>query len=249
MAPVHVDAPGGAWPPVHILVVTEESEIDAPLVEAVGDDPNGMAAIEADGNAPHISLSGESLHVQELAAPVVDAGQEDEGDLLRHRIDYVVLLDGPPVPALHENKVLSGVAPSQLDLGGEGVEVAGEVQLVGQDLPPRPLGLVESGHQSVEVHRRAAADHHLPGLRPHHPRLHLPQPLGVGDPGYPAPSPSPDPEGLPLLDDLKEASLGVLRNEPQGVSVHVDLPREMVEPVLVGGEGILGVQSERVIHS
>jgi hypothetical protein len=56
-------------------------------------------------------------------------------------------------------------------------------------------------------------------------------------------------QGLPLFEDVQERFLRVSRQQPQGVAVHVDLPGEVVESVLVACEGIFCIQPEGIIFA
>src|SRR5208283_1180094 len=94
---------------IHVLVVAPEGIVNTPLVEAVGDDADAMAAIEPNDYAVVICRFGEALDVEELSAYKVDTGEMTDTDLVAHRGDNVLLLDGPAVTALHGDEVLLGV--------------------------------------------------------------------------------------------------------------------------------------------
>jgi len=118
--PVHVEATRSAWPSVQVLVVAPKGEVDAPPVEEMGDDPDAVTAVEAYHYLLPVRRLGEPRHVGELPALVVDARQKSQGDLARHRLDDVILLDDA-VTALHEDQVLLGVPAPEPELGVEGV--------------------------------------------------------------------------------------------------------------------------------
>lgn len=243
---VHVQAARRPGTPVQVLVVAPEGEVDAPPIQVMRHDADAVAAVEADHYLLPVRGLREPLHVGELAAPVVDARQQGEGDLARHRVDDVILLYDA-APRLHQDQVLLRVPAPQPQLRVEGVEVAGEVLLVGQDLRPPPPRTVEGGDQCVQVHRRSARDDHLVGLGPDQRRYHGAQPLTVVDPRDPAPAPAAYAERPPLACDPHKRLLRVPAHQPQAVPVHVYAAGDMVEPILVDGERVLGVKPQSVL--
>jgi len=61
--PVHVQAPRRARPPVQVLVVAPEGEVDAPPVEVMGNDSDAVAAVEADDDLLPVRSLRQPLHV------------------------------------------------------------------------------------------------------------------------------------------------------------------------------------------
>jgi hypothetical protein len=60
--------------------------------------PDRVGAVEADRDAALARRGGQPCHVQQLARAVEHGRQDNEGDLLCHRRDQVVLGKRPPVP-------------------------------------------------------------------------------------------------------------------------------------------------------
>jgi len=99
----------------------------------------------------------------------------------------------------------------------------------------------------VEVYGGAAGDDDLVGLRPDQRRHNGAEPLAVVDPRDLPPAPAAYAKAPPLARDPHQRLLGVPAHQAEAVTVHVDAAGDMVEAILEDGEGVLGVEPQRIV--
>lgn len=84
---VHKGTGDGARAGVHVLVGAPAREVNVPVVQLELHVAGGVGEVPADGDAAGVSVGGDGGDVQELAAVVLDTGQEDQGELVGVLVD------------------------------------------------------------------------------------------------------------------------------------------------------------------
>ena len=84
---VHKSARDRAGTGVHILVSTPASEINIPVVQFQLDIAGRVREVPADEDAAGVGVGGDGGDVEELAAVVLDSGEEDQGQLVGVLVD------------------------------------------------------------------------------------------------------------------------------------------------------------------
>ena len=83
MALVDEDRAHRAGAAVQVLVGAPGGEVDVPVVERQLDVPRGVRQVPADDGARVMAGRGEPLDLERLAGREVDAGEEDEREVVR----------------------------------------------------------------------------------------------------------------------------------------------------------------------
>lgn len=85
---VHKGTGDGARAGVHVLVGAPAREVNVPVVQLELDVAGGVGEVPADGDAAGVSVGGDGGNVEELTAVVLDARQEDQGELVGVLVDH-----------------------------------------------------------------------------------------------------------------------------------------------------------------
>lgn len=116
VARVHEGAADAARPAVEVLVVAPRGEVDVPGVQGERDVADGVREVPTDGYAARLGVRGDGGDVEELAAVVLDAREEEQGSG-----GGVLVDDGEDVGGGQVRGC--GVGRVELDEGGGGVQV------------------------------------------------------------------------------------------------------------------------------
>jgi hypothetical protein len=84
---VHESAGNGASARVHVLVGTPTCKVNIPVVQLQLDVSGCVGEIPADEDSAGVSVGGDCGNVEQLAAVVLDAGEEDQSQLVGVLVD------------------------------------------------------------------------------------------------------------------------------------------------------------------
>jgi hypothetical protein len=84
---VHESTGDGASTGVHVLVSTPAGKVNIPVVQLQLDVSGCVGEIPADENSAGVGVSGDCGNVEQLAAVVLDAGEEDQSQLVGVLVD------------------------------------------------------------------------------------------------------------------------------------------------------------------
>ena len=149
-----------------------------------------------------------------LPRAVENGRQQRQRDVVAQRGDHVLLGDRAPIAGGNEHEIMAWIAAVEADETLQRVNIGGEIERGGHDLPPRPMRAVEGGGEGVLVDRRRAGDDDRLRLGPDQWREERPQLLTEGEPGRIRAEPAVDTEGLPLLQRAQRLGLGIAERSP-----------------------------------
>ncbi len=225
--------------------------------EVVRDDTDRVSQIEPRERVVVVCRGGDPFDVEQLARPVQHRGEEDDPDVVvcRQRRLHVGGVDRPAVTRVDGAELLVGVDPPLTELCPDRVVVRREVEIV--DEHRRRVGVrVRAGRgpgecveerpqQRVDVRRRGVGDDHLRGVGADQRREQFPEVFREVEPVRVGLLPPADRQLAPLLAHPVETLAGRLREQPQRVTVDVQLLVGHVEPIPERREWVCRVQLGR----
>lgn len=161
---------GGSGPGVDVLVGAPAGKVDVPVVQLELDVARRVGEIPADDDASLLGVGGDARDVEQLARPVLDARQQDQGGRVGVGVDsgeHLFRGDQIVVIRLNLDHALLRIQSVPHNLALDGVVVAGEGLPLQDDLVPLAVGLVEAGHHHVQVDRQRAHVDNLAGRGSH----------------------------------------------------------------------------------
>jgi hypothetical protein len=84
---MHESTGDGAGTGVHVLVSTPAGKVNIPVVQLQLDVSGCMGEIPTDQNSARVGVGGNCGNVEQLAAVVLDAGKEDQSQLVGVLVD------------------------------------------------------------------------------------------------------------------------------------------------------------------
>ena len=173
MAIVDEDRTDRARPAVQVLVRAPGGEVDVPVVERELDVAGGVGQVPADEGAGRVTGIGQPLDLLELARREVDAGQEDEGEVLGVLGDRALEVARPDrrlaAPRSDHDQVRGRVEPALGEVAGQGMAIGREERRVRQDAAAPAGRAEERREQQVDVDGQAVEDRDLGSARTHDP--------------------------------------------------------------------------------
>lgn len=223
---------------VEVLVVAPEGKIGSPVVKPMGKASGRMTAVEADGNRTLPGDSHQPLDVEKLTASIQNGRKHDEGDLVGHCFDDVVLVDRPPVAALDQHEVFRRIATTLANLTVQRVDIRRKVELVGEDARSPSFGSVECRDQAVKIDCRGSGDDDLTRIGADEAGLPSTKLFGKAKPWPIAPGPAVDCPIFPGGKRLKDRGLRVAGGEAKRVAVEVNPVDWNVEAIAKRAKGV-----------